>query len=521
MTLTLPRPSDLFKGLQATVLLMRLQWRTIRRPRTKVLIVGIILLGVVALLSISQTGQMIRFVASEEEGIAQQYALSYLSAFMRGELGAIGSSALGLCVMSALLSPFTGSVSTSIIPPRDLSGMSVTRWHRFADSVVSQVISSISVLQLLTLTALSSMLTLDGGRAPGILLTWAVWLLLICLAVISLWVAEFMFRKFGTKSRRLILFTAASVLSAALLIDPHHGSTLFGLGGLYADTVGNIGNMPTVAQIATIGGVLLGGVVALYIAAIFAAMSLKLPDVTAGSQTTVKAGRFKIPGQGVVSMMLRTIVRSSEIRKPLLSGTLLGIILTTLLPNTQAVSSTFAVVVPLVVALAWGSNALAHLGGGAVWLASLPGALKHTPWVLFTIQIALSLSIFTVIWLPSVLLGRASWDSVVANFFAVIASGVVVARSATHKSIHHPAATRFGSRAESTLSSSRALNYTLRFSLWGGQFGVIVLAVDNMLVRLGMCGAAIIWSLIRMGKIQEYWEDPEVKRKVVTTVAAD
>lgn len=522
MTFTLPRPSEIEEGWKSSILLLRMQWRGIRTKKAKLLIIFVVLMGFSALVSASHAGSAIIFIATEQTGVVQQYALNYLASFMRGELGGIGAGAFGLCVISAILSPFTGAVSTSLVPPNDLVGMSIPRWHRFTDSIIAQSISSISLLQLITLTALSSMLTLGGGRSMGIVFTWFSWMLLVSISIASLWASEFLYRRFGRASRRFILIGAGALLGVGLLLDKNHGSTFFGVGSIYAEGVRTIGNMNIVGQIVKISIVGIISIIVAYLAAMLSAGALSLPErATENKNSNVYSGRFAIKGNSFVPVLLRTILRSPEVRKPIFSGIVMGAVLVTAMPDAKSITSTFTIVIPLIVALAWGSNALGHFGGGMAWMNTVPGLLNRVPWTIFWTQVAMSLGTFTIIWLPSIVLGHAGINMVLPALLASMTSTAIIARSATFKSILHPTMTHFGSRGASSLSPSRALNYTVRFSFFGGQAGVIVLALNNIGFQAIICGAAIIWSLVRMTLLQGKWEDSEVRSQVVNAVATD
>lgn len=519
-----PRLGEMTDGFRASVALLRLQlgWGRSLKPRLIGLIMILVIAVVVAI--VSYTGNMVKFAAIEQTGVIQVYAKNYLSAFARGELGGIGASALGFSILSALISPLTGATSTSFLPPRELAGVSITRWHRFTDSLFSQVLSSIAILQLITLTALSSMLTLDTPRHAGMFMTWFVWADLVSLTVLSLWVTEYLHRRFGSRVRVLIFSGVFAVVGVAILLDPQNGSTVFGIGTAYANTVAHIGDMSLWGQLGVYSTLTAGGLALLYVAVVVMSSALILPEAAtkkSSSGSGVAGGRFYLKMSTDLLIFLRTIKRTPEIRKPIFASVVLGIILTMFAPQSFAVNSTFAVIIPLVVALAWGSNAFSHLGGGATWMLSQPRSLARAPWMIFGIQVTMSLVLFTVVWTPSVIFGRNSIGDFLTNLIAVAASGVIVARSATSKSLKKAEPTHYGSRGESTLSPMRALQYTMRFALWGGQFGVIILSLEDTKVRVSLLFLAVLYQAVRMRRLQDFWGRTENRRTVAAAVAND
>lgn len=523
-SIVFPRPGEMADGFRASVALLRLQLGVGRSLKPRLIGLGIVIVIALVVSIVSYTGNMVKFAAIEQTGIVQLYAKNYLSAFTRGELGGIGASALGLSILSALVSPLTGATSTSFLPPRELVGISITRWHRFTDSLFSQVLSSIAILQLITLTALSSMLTLDTTRHAGMFMTWFVWADLISLTVLSLWVTEYLHRRHGARVRAFIFSGVLIVIGLAILIDPNGGSTVFGIGSAYADSVANIGDMSLSRQVGIYSILAIGGLVLLYAASVVMSSALMLPEATtkkSSSGSSIPTDRFYLKLSTDLLIFLRTMRRTQEIRKPIVASVVIGVILTMFAPQSFAVNSTFAVIIPLVVALAWGSNAFSHLGGGATWMLSQPRSLARAPWMIFSIQVVTSLALFTVVWTPSVIFGRNSIGDFFTNFVAVAASGAIVARSATAKSLKKAEPTHYGSRGESTLSPMRALQYTMRFALWGGQYGVIILSLEDTKMRLSLAFLAILYQVMRMRKLQSFWSHAENRRTVAAAVAND
>lgn len=524
-----PSINDLARGAETTLLLLRLKWRTTRKIKSKIFLwAGFIILSLAVFLS-AQVGTLIREVAQngDPESAAQQFALVYLATFTRGELGTFGAAALGLSLLSAVVAPFTGAIRTSIMSTRDTVAFPLTRWYRFTDSIAAQVFSSIAILQLVALSAISSLLTLQGGRGMSMLFTWTVWLALVAVSTLSIWAAESLYRKFGFKVRMIVLGTVAIVVGLLVLLDPEHGKTLFGLGTVYADIVQTIGTTMSGAEVARAFAIVIGSTLLIFFSGAFlSSVALSLPERDSESKKQRKVFRvhkpFKIPELEIIYFFITSILRATESRKPVIAAVGLGATFVIVTNGEYTIASTFTVMIPLVAALAWGANVFGTLGGGTVWLASQPRIFNRLPWLFFVTQSLVTFVLFALVWLPGALLGRVDLTMLPSIAMAATAVTALVARSSIHKTIHNPYPTRFGARGETLLPPVTTLNYTFRFALWAGQYGVLLLSINNAMIQLALTFLAVAWSALRMTRLQEKWNSkPEIRQEVMSKVVQE
>lgn len=517
-------PAALTKGSKQTILLMRLKWRVIRSNKSKALLwIGVVTL-LLGIFLVSNAGYFIRNLAQDEDatGTAQQVALTYLAEFSQGQLGTIGATTLGIALLSSLIAPFTGAVSTSLLPYISLSSVRSSNAHRFTDSIVTQFVSAVALLQLMALTTISSLLTIQGGRAWGMLFTWSVWPLFIMMSVFSLWLAEYLHRRYGGRIRLTILSSIAAMVGIALLLDPNHGQTVFGLGTFYAEVVQHIDLMySSMQKIVAFGsvGLLLGFLI--FAAGTMASVALALPERNSTDATLKKRHARKsspYPEIEIFLILLSQIWRNAETKRPLLAATFLGVVAAFATSANFTITTTFTVMAPVVVALAWGVNVFGLLGSGVTWLASQPRVFANLPWLIALTQISVTLGIFSAIWLPTFLTGRAELSDIPSIVCSAIATTFLVSRSSLTKAIKYPYPTNAGIRGEAIVPPAATLNYTLRLACWAGQYGVIILAVDNVLIEFSMAALAIGWSCLRINRENEKWKNPAVRMKVINAV---
>lgn len=517
-----PSHTEVRDALRDTNLLLKLRWRLVRSNTGKSGIwVGLTLL-MGALFLASNVGTLIRQYA--EEGIntaAGTFATNYVVALDRGDLGTVGATALGSAMAVSLFAPFTGASMSALTSPEDLFGLRPTRLHRYFDSIITTGFSTIGFLQLFALTGVGSLLTLNGGRPAGLLFTWSVWPVLVLATVAEGWAIELIYRSFGPNFRKILGFGLLAILGAVLLSDPNHGKTLFGLGDQFVNTLNaasehNSGFVVKAAAITT------ASILVLFMVGIALSRAALARPATSKQIVTDRKRRLplsKNPNIALTQLLFAQVLRTSDIRRPLLTVFVVGIPATWINGSIAATTTTMVVAVPLSVALAFGINTFGVLGPGMSWLASQPNLMRNLLYFTVSVQIAITIGLSALIWFPATVFGHADTADI-----AAIAAGTVVAtlfttRSAASKSVNRPYLTKLDTRGNMIVPPLTAINYTIRFALWSGQLGVLVMNQDSLL-RMLLVAAAITWTSLRFIQLFRLWSDRDVQSFVVKQVAA-
>lgn len=509
-----------------SLLFMNARWNFIRSTKSRILLwVGIVGIFATVFLA-SNTGHLIRYIAqgslSSQNDIVRQYAITYLESYTQGDLGLLVSGTLGVAIISVFISPFTGTVSTSLIPSSHIVSVRRDDKHRFTDSIFTQFFSSISLLQLLTLTTVASLVTIDGDNKWGMIYAWASWPVLVFMSIFFLWGAEYLYRKFGEKTRLIIVGLILSLLALAVTINPDKASTIFGLGDLYSNNIRNFDEFSIVAKVFSIA--ILFGIMLTFSLMAFSISkrTLNHPDVIKEAKPKKRKSKWTTSPFYMVEMtriMLSQIWRNSEMKKPIIATIIFGAILIFATDGTFAISSTFVIIVPIIVAIAWGSNFFGVIGQGFVWMSSQPYITGSILWIAYLTQFLTTSVIYSLILLPSIISGRVPAENIASIILAFIAVTVVMTRSAIDKAVHNPFPVKAGIRGESLLPPATIISYTLRFALWSGQLGLIVLVSGSTYIQLAITFMAIVWSLIRMARLNAKWHNsPELRNKVLLAV---
>lgn len=515
-----PTVGEVTAAVHDTRMLLRLRWRMVRGPAARFTVAAGLVTLFVLLFAASETGEMVRRFADEGvRSTAGQFATNVVVAFQRGSLGGVGAAALGSTFAAGLFSPFTGVANVALAAADDLSGVRPARLHRYFDALITQAVSAIGCLQLLTLTAVTSLLTLDGGRTGGLLVTWAVWVTVLVATVAEGWMIEWVYRAAGGHTRRILAAVLATGIGVAVWLDPAHGRTLFGLGNVYVAAVHTVGRGRTVG-IAEVAGVIAAATVILTgvgIAACAAALRRPAPPRNPGRRRTVLR-QARHPRLAMWQMLAVQTVRTAEIRRPLVAVLALGVPAVWLTGGSKATASTLVLAVPLTVGLAWGVNVFGMLGPAMPWLASQPRVMRRLLAASLTVQVTTTAVIAGLCWGPAWMFGVLSTRAAGAVAAGLVVSTAMTARVAAAKSVHRPYATRLGARGDVMLPPLPAINYALRFALWSGQLGVIVFSQSNRLTQLVLAAVVVTWSAVRYAQLARCWQRPDVQAHVVATV---
>lgn len=515
-----PTPREVAAAVGETVNLMRLRWRFIRTPKARALFTLAGLAFFVAILTAAQAGTMVRRTA--EQGIdtpAGAFAVNYIILLNRGELGALGATVVGSVFFIAVINPFLGASVQALFPVDDLAGLRPSRLHRYFASLIANIVTVGGLFQLIMLTVLGSLLTLDGQRSGGLLFLWSMWPVGLLLATLVAWTVEWIQRRYGHRTRMSIGVVMGAAVATALALDPHHGSTLFGLGNTVVASVRSAAAGET-DVVATSLGCAVTAAFVLFVAGMVACRAaLALPDVT--PPIPRRRGRLlpmsRRPALALTQTVVAQVYRTPSIRRAMRTVLILGGI-AVWVAQTENLLTTLVVAVPLMMALDFGSNAFGILGPAMAWLASQPGTMKRLFWIVAGTQIGVTILIGLALVVPPALAGRFTHAQVLDVCAGFLVSTVLMSRSAMHKSIHAPALVRTG-RSDPALPPTRLVNYALRYVCWSGLGAVMIMSAPTR-TQMALVGLILVWSLLRYLRLARQWQRPETRAAIIAQVAA-
>lgn len=508
-------------GARETALLVRWRWRTIRSStvRTVIVIGAFIILS--GLITAANLGATIRiFAAQGAETAAGIFATTWLIDLERNTLGDVGAIALGAIGFAAFFAPFTGSSTLSLAPVEDLHGLRPSRLHRYFDSLLINSVSGIGLLQLLTLTGIASVLTLDGTKTAAIFFAWVIWACLVSLTTGVGWGLELVIRKFGKRVRLLMAAVVLIIVSTAIYFDPAHGQTLFGLGNAFAETLrqASSGRLEVLLLPFAVSLMILFSLITAGVVAARRSLALPLPVI----QRKQERRSAPIKGSHIrqsLFLLLAVIWRTPESRRPILAVVIFGIPGMATVQLSGNVETGVMLAVPMAIALAWGVNLFAVIGQGMSWLSSQPKLLSFIPPVAALLQAFLTMALVTVLWLTALIFGNSNLagggrlitGATVAGFLAAVISQAL--------SIYKPIRARLSGRGDALVPPLTALGYLVMLMMFAVAPAASVAALPASWRLVSTLGVVVL-SVILLIALHQKWGDQERRSRVVATVAS-
>ena len=223
-------PKEHLKAWNSTGKMLSLKWSLLNSNKARIIYLAAFLLAITSVAISSQVGQVLIQTASYQGDIAaKQMAYNYLMSYTRGEMGTLGTIAFSLAVYSSLIAPFTGVVSNSMFPVKHVSSLQMPLLSRFTDSFMNQMMSTISIFQLVALTTMASLSTLEESSTWALLFTWASWPLFISISVFASWGVDYIQKRFSVRQILALVLSVASVLAVVFIISPSSLGNLFGV----------------------------------------------------------------------------------------------------------------------------------------------------------------------------------------------------------------------------------------------------------------------------------------------------
>lgn len=518
----IPTPRQFNTAINNTSYMLGLKWKMLASGRSRLMLVLVVFFAMFAVYISSFVGQVVlRLAGQQSEAAVRQIAYNYIMSYIRGEIGTLGSIAFSLAILSSLLAPFTGVISKSLFSSQHIAPMQSSRLTRYTDSFVAQMFSSISLLQLIALTAISSLLTLEGGQSWGILYVWVSWPILVGLSVFAAWGVEVIQRYISNKN--ILVSSAIAGVSILVAISFYFDNlkNFFGLGTYYTETVRNLHLASTPEQFMSFAYLIIAFLVIVFIGGMLCLLALSNPEKASTKNTYNSPALFskrkpsKVFEVELFALMINQILRNPDSLRPIVMVIAAGIPALFLFGGTDSVITAFIVAIPLIIACSWGINFLGVMGGGVVWLSNQPGALKNLPWIAAITQGLLTLTLFAVIWTPAIIFGSFETQEVSVYIMSAIAVTFLITRSSMAKSINNPIPTTPGIKGETLVPPGKMLSYTFRMTLWGCQYGIILLYLDMYQAQMSMMFLAVVWSVFRMHRLNKHWNKREVQTEAM------
>lgn len=391
--------------------------------------------------------------SSETTRQLQQFVSIYLGMYADGDMATFVSISSALLLGSIIFVPFSGYVIHGVISHSEMVIVKNGDNYKIGDSVLFQVISSFTIVQLLGLTVVSQLLTFDSPNGSlATVFVWSIWVLMTLITVFFSWVVEYVARRYGQKTRIMFLGSFILALAAMFLLDPNHGTTLFGASPHIFNFIQQLGSGDWnlfFTALAIVGGLC---VFFIYLLSFMASQTLILPEPLTISKTNEKQIKnISIRPITPLSMLSRLLFRYTTVTKPIFTALAFSLVLSIILKGTAGLS-TVMIVLPLAVAISFGANIFGLVSGSLNWLLTINGwkeKMLHSAAILILGWIV---ALYALIIGTGLLFGSMQIDDVMRMIPAFISTTSVTVLISIYLSIKYPLP--FSGKARENLISS-------------------------------------------------------------------
>lgn len=524
--------------------ILSFKWRSIRPKSQRFWIVAAILFALGVILGTAYFGSAFRTLVSTPMGEGseslRQSLLLFINIFLENNASVASGGILWALLASILLIPLVGYSFTSIIPEGDLASVKITDNHKISDSLFLQFVSSISFVQILTLTGLNSLLTI-GSDTPGlgIFAGWALWTVVVFATVLSAWFFEFLVRKFGIKSKIIALAVIVGAVGTSYLVAPDQIAGMFGLGEAYASLVQSLSydnfGIVTLVILSLFAAIVVLG----FLISITATKTLQMPEKTKKKdRSKILLARFGLAQKnkisGITQFLANMILRQSNIWKPLLLSTVFSIVMSVVFFAFYQILFTVSTLIPIMISLVWSINIFGILGSGTNWLVSLPDARKKLLGSIVTVQYIIIAMISVVVIALLFAFYQPEIDIYVNFLLATTACSVVITQFAIDKAVKNPYRYRVHIRGESVLPPNKAFSYMAKlfvigfiiagimYGLGGAQWSAFDLpSVTGQIAQVIVLLIIIAIARFRFVSLRRKWlTDTKILQNIVKTVGS-
>jgi hypothetical protein len=504
---------NLLYGFRDTSSIIAMKWNSIKKLHIQIIIVAALAFFAALLYGMANIGSVLLLVVNLDLGnqseLIKNFAAEYLNSFASGELNVYVSGVFGATILTILILPFSGYSLGGIVPTRDMAIIKPSNNYRLSDSILVQFVSALSLLQLISLTILSSLLSIEGGTGPAVVFAWATWIVIVFMTVAFMWIIEYFNRKYGNKVKIAMVASVFVILGTAVIIDPFHGTTFFGLSPVYVDVLQNIYTYSVGNQVLSYGILAALLVIFSLVVNFVGTKALMLPEPVAMKDTKKKKVKLSVLNYSSISLfaLINLIVfRYKVIWRPILITTVFsaGLLITLGTSGIDGTLSSVMIIIPLVICLSFGINMFGILGSSNIWLASMPNWRETIVLKLAAVQLLVIGTAYLIVIGAGVISQKLSFADIFVALPGIISVSLVMVTYSISKSLKAPVKYTASSRGDAILPPMTLLSYMIKFMLMGGIIGTISIwgaGVTQWIVLAAIVIAIVIWFV----KLMKNW----------------
>lgn len=502
---------NLVNGFNDTFTILALKWESIKKKRVKFAIFLAAFIFALMTYGLTNIGSALLNYATLGDNVVdtniRDYVIVFLESYDNNQLDVYVAGVLAATILSILITPFSGFSLGGIVPSRDLAIVKSNDNYKLSDSILVQFVSSLSLLQLLSLTVLSSLLSIEGGTGYAVLLGWSVWLLIGLISVAFMWITEYINRKYGWKTKLVTVAVIVVLLVVAVALDPYNGTNFFGFSPLFISIAQNL-YLYSFPQLMLVAGVLaVLFFIVLSVINIVGTKALSLQEPVALKTTKKKFSSTKYSKITMFHLIRLIVFRYKVIWRPIMVTTLFSALIMLALGSataTGALSSTM-LIVPLIVCLSFGVNMFGILGSSNIWMASISGWRNTILFKLAGVQLFIITVAYSIIFAAGIFTQKVTLLQALDALPGLIVTTVVMTVFSINKSLKNPIKYTASSRGDAILPPISLLSYMVQFMFLGGVAGGLVSTFDNKLFAWGACIVVLVLCALWFFTLVKKW----------------
>lgn len=409
----------------------------------------------------------------------QNFLSIYLNWYVTGEMDIFVAVAVALLLGSIIFVPFSGYVIHGMVSHSEMIIIKSGDNYKIGDSILFQVISSFTLIQIIGLTVAAQLITFDSPEpAFAIAFVWGVWVFMTLLTTFFSWVVEYVNRKFGSLTRLLFLGLFILSIAAFLLFDPNHGGTLFGAAPHINEFLNTLASGDVNLLVTSLAIILGLSVTAIYGITLMSTHTLQIPEpltISISDEKQIKGSTLPLkPGL----MLAKLLFRYNTVTKPVITAVAFAAVIVVILGGQNALTTTL-IVLPLAVGVSFGGNIFGLISGAVNWLFTIKDFRRKMFFAGTIVTFVGILLAYIIVYGIGLIFNSVTVENIAAVLPGITAVTFSTTLTSIYLSVRKPLPFSGKSRENLISSPTTLIGYVMVFLFAAGFVGNITLLVPN------------------------------------------
>jgi hypothetical protein len=433
-------------------------------------------------------------------------------------LGTIGIIAFASYVF---FSPLIGTATLSLVSEDESISLGLPRGYRFFNSLILNIFSAVSILQLMVGYGIASVFSIEGSRLPTVILFTMLWFFGALMSTLIGWARESMIIRIGFIKTLLVWGVGLGLLGLILVYSGIQEIA----GQKYGEWLVDISKFNMFVITGSAVFITLASMLAIYLGVNLShrVVSRTFPSENkASSKRAILLG--KVQGRLLPLMVIihNAVWRTKEVRRTMIIVFLLSLFASFFILPTEISIIGILIAIPAIISLSWLANILGLLGGGVLVFGSDIAKYRVIPGAALLYGIFLSILLSAPVLLGLLNGARIDSDAFSAYISVSILNSVLLPSIAILFAVGKPFRARLEGRGDTLVPPLVSLGY---ISIIGSAAmisgNVIVAAQSGVAASLLFILTAVIIGLGTYLIANYYWASEAKQYRIMKTINGD